>query len=141
MKRFLIIVLATIFIITTSNITQAPERIIEEVILEEPSVEVATYNDYQNLGEFKITYYCPCVKCCGKSDGITATGTIATEGRTVAVDPSIIPYGSTLVIDGKTYIAEDCGSAIKSNKIDIYIDSHQKALELGVDYFEVFLQK
>lgn len=141
MKRFLIIVLATIFIITTSNITQAPERIIEEVVLEEPSVEVATYNDYQNLGEFKITYYCPCVKCCGKSDGITATGTIATEGRTVAVDPSIIPYGSTLVIDGKTYVAEDCGSAIKSNKIDIYIDSHQKALELGVDYFEVFLQK
>lgn len=141
MKRFLIVVLATIFIITTSNITQAPERIIEEVILEEPSVEVATYNDYQNLGEFKITYYCPCTKCCGKSDGITATGTIATEGRTVAVDPSIIPYGSTLVINGKTYVAEDCGGAIKSNKIDIYIDSHQKALELGVDYFEVFLQK
>ena len=136
MKRFLIIVLATIFIITTSNITQAPEKIIEE-----PNVEVATYNDYQNLGEFKITYYCPCTKCCGKSDGITTTGTTATEGRTVAVDPSIIPYGSTLVIDGKTYVAEDCGGAIKSNKIDIYVDDHQKALELGVDYFEVFLQK
>ena len=141
MKRFLIIVLATIFIITTSNITQAPEKIIEEAILEKPNIEVATYNDYQNLGEFKITYYCPCPKCCGKSDGITATGTIATEGRTVAVDPSIISYGSILVIDGKTYIAEDCGGAIKSNKIDIYVDDHQKALELGVDYFEVFLQK
>lgn len=141
MKKYLTIVLSIIFIVITSNITQAPERIIKEVILEESSVEVAIYNDYQNLGEFKITYYCPCAKCCGKSDGITATGTIATEGRTVAVDPSVIPYGSTLVIDGKAYVAEDCGGAIKSNKIDIYVDDHQKALELGVDYFEVFLQK
>lgn len=141
MKKYLTIILSIIFIVITSNITQAPERIIEKVILEESSVEVSTYSDYQNLGEFKITYYCPCTRCCGKSDGITATGTIATEGRTIAVDPSIIPYGSTLVIDGKTYVAEDCGGAIKSNKIDIYVDDHQKALELGVDYFEVFLQK
>ena len=141
MKKYLTIILSIIFIITTLNIGQKPEKIINEVILEEPIAEVSTYSDYQNLGEFRITYYCSCAKCCEKSDGITATGTIATEGRTVAVDPNVIPYGSILVIDGKTYVAEDCGSAIKSNKIDIYVDDHQKALELGVDYFEVFLQK
>ena len=141
MKKYITIILSIIFIIATLNISQKPEKIINELILEEPSIEVSTYSDYQNLGEFRITYYCPCAKCCEKSDGITATGTIATEGRTVAVDPNVIPYGSILVIDGKTYVAEDCGSAIKSNKIDIYVDDHQKALELGVDYFEVFLQK
>ena len=141
MKKYLTIILSIIFIITTLNIGQKPEKIINEVFLDEPSADVSTYSDYQNLGEFRITYYCSCVKCCEKSDGITATGTIATEGRTVAVDPTVIPYGSVLVINGKTYVAEDCGSAIKSNKIDIYVDDHQKALELGVDYFEVFLQK
>ena len=45
------------------------------------------------------------------------------------------------ISEDKTYVAEDCGSAIKSNKIDIYVDDHQKALDLGVDYFEVFLPK
>ena len=141
MKKYLTIILSIIFIVATLNIGQKPEKMINEIVLDEPSAEISTYSDYQNLGEFRITYYCPCAKCCEKSDGITATGTIATEGRTVAVDPTVIPYGSILVIDGKTYVAEDCGSAIKSNKIDIYVDDHQKALDLGVNYFEVFLQK
>ena len=68
------------------------------------------------LGEFKLTAYCPCAKCCGKTDGITATGTLAAEGRTIAVDPRVIPYGSSVTIyfaDGTvhTYTAEDCGGA------------------------------
>ena len=77
------------------------------------------------------TAYCPCVKCCGKNDGITATGTKATAGRTIAVDPRVIPYGSKVIINGNTYIAEDCGGAIKSNRIDIFFDTHQEAREWG----------
>ena len=49
-----------------------------------------------------------------------STGVIAQEGKTIAVDPSIIPYGSTVLIDGKEYLAQDCGGAIKGNKIDIF---------------------
>lgn len=88
---------------------------------------------------FKITAYCPCELCCGKSDGITATGTIATEGRTVAVDPKVIPYGSTVVINGNEYVAEDTGGSIKGNKIDIFFESHNAALEWGVKELEVII--
>jgi 3D (Asp-Asp-Asp) domain-containing protein len=79
----------------------------------------------------KASAYCPCSLCCGKCDGITATGTKATAGRTVAVDPSVIPYGTEIIINGNTYIAEDCGGAIKGNKIDIYFATHQEALNFG----------
>lgn len=81
--------------------------------------------------EVEATAYCPCEKCCGKSDGITVIGTKATAGRTIAVDPKQIPYGTEVVIDGHTYIAEDCGGAIKGNRIDIFFDRHEDALAFG----------
>lgn len=92
---------------------------------------------HEYIGNFKITHYCICRKCCGKSPshpnyGITATGTRATPGRTIAVDPRKIPYGTKVIIDGHTYIAEDCGGAIKGNKIDICVSSHSEALQKGV---------
>ena len=77
------------------------------------------------------TAYCACAECCGKTDGITATGTKATAGRTIAVDPSVIPYGTNVIIDGVTYVAEDCGGAVKGNKIDIYFNTHEEALQFG----------
>jgi 3D (Asp-Asp-Asp) domain-containing protein len=98
-----------------------------------------------DLGEFKITHYCPCPKCCGEwADGITSTGTVATEGRTIAVDPSVIPYGSEVLLvyeDGTTatYLAEDCGGAIKGNRIDVFMDDHAAAWDAGVKYAEVFV--
>lgn len=92
----------------------------------------------RSLGEFKISHYCACKKCCGKNDGITATGTRAREGHTIAVDPEVIPLGSEVIIEGKTYIAEDTGGSIKGNKIDIYVASHQEALRLGIKTAEVF---
>lgn len=92
------------------------------------------------LGEYKITHYCPCEECCGKTDGITFTGTKATEGRTIAVDPEVIPLGSEVNIGGQVYIAEDTGGAIKGNRIDVFVNSHEEALELGVDYAPVYLE-
>lgn len=96
---------------------------------------------HRYIGNFKITHYCICSKCCGKSSsnpsyGITATGTRATPGRTIAVDPKKIPYGSKVVVsgDGHTYTAEDCGGAIKGNKIDILVSSHSEAMSKGVIY-------
>ena len=91
-----------------------------------------------SLGTFKLTAYCPCEKCCGEwADGFTYTGTVATAGRTVAVDPSVIPLGSTVRINGHDYIAEDIGGAIKENRIDVFFDSHQAALQFGVQYADV----
>lgn len=92
--------------------------------------------------DFKTTAYCPCEKCCGNfSDGITATGTVATAGRTIAVDPKIIPYGSKVTIDGKEYIAEDCGGAIKGNRIDIFFETHEEAIQYGVHNTQVTIER
>ena len=63
----------------------------------------------QDLGLFKLTYYCACAKCCGKATGITASGARVAEGETIAVDPSVIPYGTKVIINGHIFTAQDCG--------------------------------
>lgn len=118
----------------TEPIEEPNTEPIEEPKAETEETATIALND---LGEFKITGYCPCEECCGKNDGITSTGTEATAGRTVAVDPDVIPYGTEVVIGDEVYIAEDCGSAIKDNKIDIFYDSHEEALAAGVRYENV----
>ena len=85
---------------------------------------------------YKITAYCPCSKCCGKSNGITASGTKATAGRTVAAS-SNFALGTKLNINGHIYTVEDRGGAIKGNKIDIFVNSHSEALAWGVRYLPV----
>ncbi|MBQ5657957.1 MAG: 3D domain-containing protein [Peptococcaceae bacterium] len=91
------------------------------------------------LGEFKCTAYCSCSTCCGVwADGITYTGVQAVENRTIAVDPNVIPLGSVVEINGREYVAEDIGGAIKGNRIDVYFDNHQEALAWGVQHHEVY---
>lgn len=108
----------------------------------EPTAPLNEADYLEDLGEFKLTAYCTCDKCCGEwADGITFTGTEATPGRTVAVDPSVIPLGSTVEINGVSYIAEDIGGAIKGKRIDVLFPSHQAALEFGVQYSNVSILK
>jgi 3D (Asp-Asp-Asp) domain-containing protein len=80
---------------------------------------------------FEATGYCSCVKCCVKSDGITASGTRARPG-VIAVDPEVIPQGSTVYIQGMgEFAAEDVGGAIRGKRIDIWFPDHGTALEFG----------
>lgn len=117
---------------------KAEEHSIRPVVtIEEPKttpigpkkIEIPTtvYEDYI------ATAYCGCRKCNGKWTGYpTASGTKMVQGRTIAVDPRDIPLGSKVHIVGMgEYIAEDTGSAIKGNIIDIYFDSHKEALDFG----------
>ena len=85
---------------------------------------------------YKITAYCPCSKCCGKTNGRTASGTKATAGRTVAAS-SKFAFGTKLNIGGHIYTVEDRGGAINGNKIDIFVNSHAEALQWGVRYLNV----
>lgn len=82
--------------------------------------EVEELSKWKALGQFIITFYWPGEDHYGK---LTSTGAIAQEGKTIAVDPSVIPYGSIIKINGNEYIAEDCGGAIKGNKIDIFSEN------------------
>lgn len=113
---------------------------------DKPAEGCAVLDIGEPLGEFRLTAYCPCMKCCGKTDGITATGTTAAEGRTIAVDPRVIPYGSSVTIyfaDGTshTYTAEDCGGAIRENRIDVFFADHQAAREFGVQTAYVYMEE
>lgn len=104
------------------------------------------------LGEFKTTAYCTCVTCCGiwsqdhpsrvGTDYAqkTASGTVPTAGRTISVDPDVIPLGTVVVIDGHEYVAEDTGSAVKGNIIDIYFAFHEGACEYGVQNKTIYIK-
>lgn len=86
----------------------------------------------RSLGTFQATAYCGCSTCNGKYVGQpTASGTQMQQGRTIAVDPNVIPLGSRVSVNGHVYIAEDTGSAIKGKIIDIYHGSHSSALKFG----------
>lgn len=120
-----------------------PVEIVPTKIATEPreiEVKTITREERTSLGEFTVTAYCPCNKCCGAwADGLTYTETVATEGRTIAVDPRVIPLGSTVEINGVRYVAEDIGGAIKSDRVDIYFNNHEDAREWGVQECEIFL--
>ncbi|MDO5649390.1 MAG: 3D domain-containing protein [Gallicola sp.] len=61
----------------------------------------------------------------------TATGTVPKKG-TIAVDPDVIPLGTELYVEGYgNGVAEDTGSAVKGNIIDLYMDSEQEARNWG----------
>lgn len=87
-------------------------------------------------GIYKVTAYCPCTKCCGKTDGITASGKKAQANHTVAA-PSTFAFGTKVKINGVVYVVEDRGGAIQGNRIDIYMNTHQEALAWGVRYLEL----
>ncbi len=129
----------------------AEEKAVKEAEKKNSSDESSTDSEEENnasvstegakhLGSFKITHYCNCYYCCGKWAGDnTASGTRPTAGRTIAVDPDVIPLGSKVIINGHTYIAEDTGKAIKGKKIDIYVSKHSTALAYGTYYADVYL--
>ena len=86
------------------------------------------------LGRFGRTGYCRCVQCCGKSDGITASGTQATAGRTVAMGG--VPMGTKLMINGTVYTVEDRGTSY--GHVDIFFNTHGEALQFGSGYADVY---
>lgn len=144
----LLIIVAALTVKTTGQPYKGEPPVIEDKLFgeDEPAEGCAVLDIGEPLGEFKLTAYCPCAKCCGKwANGITATGTTATEGRTIAVDPRVIPYGSTVTLyyeDGTvhTYTAEDCGGAIKENRIDVFFDDHETARAFGVQSAMVYVE-
>ena len=100
---------------------------------------------WMSLGEFEITAYCGGT-CCSSGTGITASGNTAEEGKTIGVDPDIIPLGSKVKIvfaDGTEHVyrADDTGSAINGNIIDLYMESHEDALVFGRQTCKVYIRE
>lgn len=98
-----------------------------------------------SLGEFKVTAYCGGACCNGKWAGTTASGAVPSEGRTIAVAPWIIPYGTQVRIEGMdaVYVAEDTGGFANSNpyQIDLFVSDHGHATSWGVSYREIWVKR
>jgi 3D (Asp-Asp-Asp) domain-containing protein len=122
----------------SGNIVDRKQAVVQETTASPPK-EVKERKEGQNISRhderkraeiFEATAYCSCVKCCGKSDGITASGVKVHPG-TLAVDPKVIPFGTQVYIEGMGwFIAEDTGN-FSGKRIDIYMETHEKALQFG----------
>jgi len=86
------------------------------------------------LGTFTLTAYCNCAQCCGTAGNLTASGTVPTAGRTVAM--AGVPFGTQLLINGTVYTVEDLGTPY--GHVDIYCGSHSEALAFGLQSAEVY---
>lgn len=86
------------------------------------------------LGNFKLTGYCNCASCCGTAGNPTASGTMPSAGRTVAM--AGVPFGTQLLINGNVYTVEDLGTPY--GHVDIYCSSHSEALSFGLQYADVY---
>lgn len=111
----------------------APEPVEEP---ENELIEAALLASAHRLDNVTVTHYDCCVECCGKADGITTSGVRATPGVTVAVDPDVIPLGADVLVDygdGEIcyYRADDTGSGVVGNHIDLCVADHQTAVQLG----------
>ena len=135
------------------NDIEIEKTLISEVVIQEPVDKIVQVSQVitsrastlprtttsvaeEGATTYKITAYCSCSKCCGKTTGITASGTTATAGRTVAASGKFA-FGTKLNIGGNIYTVEDRGGAINGNRIDIYVNSHAEALQWGVRYLPV----
>lgn len=103
----------------------------KQTVTNKTNVNTDTTDNTSNYIAFSATGYCSCSKCCGKSTGRTASGAMAQAGVTVAM-PSRYAFGTKIEIKGMgTYTVQDRGGAIQGNRIDIFFNSHQEALNFG----------
>ena len=139
----------------TVEVVSLPIQVVQ-VAAEEPVSAGITFEwdmavqDYVSLGEFKLTSYCACEKCCGYWATIrpldengepivyTASGAVARQGVTVAADTSILPFGTVILIGGEEFTVQDVGGGVDGKHIDIYFEDHQAAREFGVRYETIY---
>ena len=134
-KKVLAIILATITIFCSGFIkpTKTFAQEIDNTKIEISNKDNKVINikrgfDKMNGKEMKVraTAYA--------NDPITSTGKKPRPYHTLAVDPKVIPYGTRVYIPefNKVFIAEDCGGAIKGNRIDIYMNNEYECRQWGI---------
>ena len=118
----------------------AQDRKLEEAARAQAMAAYEAVGAYRYIGVCTLTAYCCESKdnphICGTGTGLTASGLPVAPGM-VAVDPSIIPLGSTVIINGISYLAADTG--VTGYHIDIAIQTHEEADAFGVSSAEVWI--
>ena len=116
------------------------DKRMEEAARAQAMAHYEALGQYRYIGECRITHYCCESKgnphICGTGTGLTATGVPVAPGM-VAVDPKVIPLGSTVIINGIPYLAADTG--VSGYAIDIAVPTHEEALDMGTYQAEVWV--
>ena len=133
------ILLAFALLGTIAGNTQAKTVPLEPPFPVEEVQEAEPEREYYTVW-LRASAYDDCYVCCGKTDGITASGVKATANHTIAAPPEY-SFGQEMEINGITYVVEDRGGAIKGDKIDIFFDTHAEAQAFGVQWVEAKVYK
>ena len=139
----MIATLLSLLLIFTPQLTKL-QMIEENMVQIEPFLTIAEADPEEEeadqapamhlWGTCRITHYCPCAKCCGKADGIAASGVPAQVNHTVACDLS---FGTKIMINGQTYVVEDRG--VSGMWVDIFVAGHQEAWDRGEYWADVYI--
>lgn len=132
----------------TTQIIRA-EVLLANVDVHKEAQEPVTYEDHfravaKKVENCKLTHYCTELypHICGTGDGLTSTQVPVTAYWTCAVDPDVIPYGAEVMVDYGDEVqfwkAQDCGAWVKGNHIDLAVETHAEADELGIRYAAVY---
>lgn len=129
---------------TTSDYNESEDENIDYTDDEAPVEYEAPQEEYtedtssngEYLGTYTLTAYCGCEACNGGNAGITAMGVEPSEGWTVACNS--LPLGTQISINGNTYEVQDTGN-MDDGTIDIFMNSHDEALNFGVQSAEVYV--
>lgn len=127
--------------IEITNLNKSNQDLSSQLTSVQFDLEALKQNQVAYIGKYKITYYCACKQCCGKTNGITASGAKVQEGVTVAADTSKLPFGTNIYISGIGWrTVQDRGGAIKGNRLDIYISSHNDPMPYNVQNLDVWVE-
>ena len=128
----------------TWNVVKTTEKMIEQTKNKIPETIIVERDispiPYKELGEYTISFYCDCPICTKTAKGSrTATGIKPKEGKTIACDGKTLKMGDIVYIESVgVRICQDKGGAIKGNKIDVYMDDHNIAKEMGIRKVNVY---
>lgn len=108
-------------------------------------IEVKAQANTPTTVNFLTTAYCPCEKCCGKTDGISASNKKCVANHTIAAGNKY-PLGTVMYIpelsntqSGGWYEVEDRGGAISNSRLDIFFNTHEEAIQYGVKNVEAYV--
>lgn len=132
---------AEIKIIEVVSETTSEETTEEETTEAETEPETVPEENWESLGVFKVTAYCPCRKCNGNNRKVARDGTPLVPYWTIATDWKVIPKGTKVRIGDHIWEVHDTGNGIRGNRIDICYPTHQSALDWGIRKCEVFVFK
>lgn len=155
---FLAVLVAAAVMVVTGSAEEPDVLIISDTLYDRSPIAEEFHEDFENekieqallakatrLDNVVVTHYCSELRkhICGTGDGITASGRRVTPYVSVAVDPTVIPLDADVLVDygdGEIhyYRSDDTGAWINGNHIDLAVETHDEALQLGIKTATVY---